>query len=183
MTNALFKPANGSVTKLLNRLPRLRTPRPDLIFGLKQGALTVDQRDLALYLGGHMRPGLYHPFFVLEATNVSGSIEEAEIQSCRAGAAMVYCRRRFNMEAEKSTETQTSGADLDSFAFTLALVPTYAQIYVHWAEVGAVGEAVSYRMKVMGIYVMRTKQSVNSLRQAIQNIHDWGLSPTTKGDN
>ena len=87
------------------------------------------------------------------------------------------------MEAEKSTETQTSGADLDSFAFTLALVPTYAQIYVHWAEVGAVGEAVSYRMKVMGIYVMRTKQSVNSLRQAIQNIHDWGLSPTTKGDN
>lgn len=79
------------------------------------------------------------------------------------------------MEAEKSTETQTSGADLESFAFTLALVPTYAQIYVHWVELGAVGEAVSYHMNVTDIYVMRTKQSVNSLRQAIHHILNWGL--------
>ena len=173
--NTLLQPTDAKITKIFNLQPRLKTPRPDLAFGLKQGAFTDDERDVALYLGAKMQPGLYHPFFALEAKNENGTLGEAEIQCCRAGAAMVYCRRKFNREARKPNEVQPPGADLHSFVFTVALLPHFAVIYAHWAEVGAADSAISYYMNRVGSYNMQEKEGANGLRQAIYNVLDWGL--------
>ena len=177
LINTLIKPANATITKILNLHPRLKTPRPDLTFGLKKSAFTKDQHALSHYLGGNMQRGLYHPFLALEAKNELGTLAEAEIQCCRAGAAMVYSRRRFNQEAKIPSEAPTSGADPQSFVFTVALIPLNAEIYIHWAEVGVADIPISYHMNSVGSYHMKSKQDVGRLRQAIYNILDWGLFP------
>ncbi len=58
----------------------------------------------------------------------------AENQCCRAGAAMVNARMQFNARAVTGNEL-VLGADLQSFAFSLALVPLKARTFVHWATV------------------------------------------------
>lgn len=58
----------------------------------------------------------------------------AENQCCRAGAAMVNARMQFNARAIPGNGL-VLGADLQSFAFSLALIPSKAHMFVHWAMV------------------------------------------------
>ena len=174
LINDLAKPPDNSVDKIFNIQLLLKTPRPHLTFGLDKTAFTRTELHLGTFLGAALQPGLYHPFFAIEAKNVNGTVEEAAIQCCRAGAAMVHCRRTFNMKAKKPTEAETSGADSHSFVFTLALVPTFAIIYVHWAEVGAANNAITYHMKC------RKFQHENKRRRqrsASGNLHRAQLGP------
>ena len=177
LVNTLIKPTDSTVNKILNISPRLKTPRPDLTFGFKKGAFSQDQYDIALHIHTNVQIGLVHPFFALEAKNVSGTIEEAEIQCCRAGAAMVYARRQFIANAT----TDVEGPDADqSFVFTLALIPTVATLYVHWAEVDSDKGKVHYHQNRVDSYFLIKRREVDSLRQAIYNILDWGLFPLKK---
>ena len=169
--NDLLKPVVPVIQKIINAKPRLKNPRPDLTFGFRQAAFSENQLNLALGLGAEMQVGLVHPFFAVEAKNALGSLAEAELQCCRAGAAMVYVSR--GIKAEATAEPENLGAD-QSFMFTLAMMPSYAIIYVHWAEVKADGR-VTYHQNTVDSFNLKKKQDASSLRQAIYNLLDWGL--------
>ena len=75
---------------------------------------------------------------------MNASIEEAENQCIRSGAAMVNAQRNFNraasspasaMVATTSSPISATGSkpDMDSFAFSLAVGPQMANMFVNWA--------------------------------------------------
>ena len=84
---------------------------------------------------------LCHAFFIIEAETSEGTIEDVDNQCCRGGTALVHARIKFNTKAggdsDNFGEELPLGSDLDSIAFSLAIVPTKALLFMHWAEVRA----------------------------------------------
>ena len=120
-----------------------------------------------------LQPDLYHAFFAVEAKSDDGALWEAENQCCRAGAAMVHARQQWNAVA-KSGEP-SSEADTRSVAFTLALHPAMAIMFVHWVEVGKAGAADRYHMNHVESYPFQKTESFYQLRHDVHNVLDWGV--------
>ena len=139
---------------------------------------------------------MYDVFFVLEAKFINASLEEAENQCLRSGCAMVNTRRVLNnaatlQQAPKQQATLSSSvpgptaataplpspssADMDSFAFTMALGPQDARIFANWALVEANG-GVEWHMHQLRHYNFRSLDEVNRLHHDMDNILDWGVS-------
>lgn len=77
--------------------------------------------------------------------------------------------------ATVKSNNAASPIDPTQFAFTLALTPSGAQIYVHWAEEGHSGSALKYHMHLVEPYTLKRQKDVQDLRRAIDNILDWGV--------
>lgn len=97
-----------------------------------------------------MSPGYVHAFFIIECKTFSGTMVEAEMRVCSNGAALVSAARRFNTLAGKPIY---EGADLQSFVFSLALVPSLANLHVHWAEVLSDSEVVYHMHQISSFYL------------------------------
>ena len=225
--------------RLLDSLPRIKNPKPDLTYGLQREAFTEIERNInSVYVTSSMLSrDLFHSFFVVEVKCADGTIEDAENQCCRAGSAMVHARRKFDqaayppeaensigslgsrspMNATTATSAQqshstppvtddmrrdvpssytiiespesslavdadqenferhaTSYADNKSIAFSMALVPSKAHIFVHWAEVRS--DKIIYHMNLVNSYDFRARDGKGfaALRHDIDNILDWG---------
>ena len=85
---------------------------------------------------------------------------------------LVHARMKLNAEATKVGEDLPTGADLESIAFSLAIVPSVAHMWVHWAEIkstppGNNGESmkrgddkaqrVAYHMNLVGSYDFKAR--------------------------
>ena len=140
--------------------PRVKTPRPDLAYGLLHKTLSVEEQRVNQHFEANLSPYMDHPFFIVEAKTVEGDMYEAENQCARGGAAMVRLKQKFDKladgtyveeEAKKgkakdgdhlaNTTSQKAQmlidhyrTDAKSFAFSLALTPLFATMFVHWAE-------------------------------------------------
>lgn len=68
-----------------------------------------------------------------------------------------------------------SSADMDSFAFTIALGSQDARMYANWARVKAKG-GIEWHMHQLRNYNFRSLDEVNRLHYDIDNILDWGVS-------
>ncbi len=86
----------GSVPALTARddliLPeRVSNPKPDITYGIKPAGFTPAQHAVNIRYNGftEVSPALFHSFFVVEWKNAGGSVEDAENQACRGGAAIV----------------------------------------------------------------------------------------------
>ena len=169
---------NSKVDKeLLASLPRVENPRPDLSYGLKEGAFTSTEQKINDTYGRYsmLSPDLFHAFFIVEAKGCDGNIGDAENQCCRGGAAMVNATRLFNRQADREV-LPPLGPDTNSIAFSLALVPDKAHLFVHWAECKSQEpEEVVYHMNRIGGYDPSEAEPVNRLRHHINNILDWGV--------
>ncbi|KAK4692722.1 hypothetical protein P7C71_g4540, partial [Lecanoromycetidae sp. Uapishka_2] len=171
---AIRKPDDKVLAKLLDSLPRVQNPRPDLVYGLRAEAFEETARRIHHTCNRYtvLSADLYDAFFLVEVKSAEGTIEDAENQCCRGGAAMIYARSKFNAQA--TTAKTPLGADLHSIAFSLALVPSKAHLFVHWAEVRE--NDVIYHMNLINSYDFRSPSggSFAELRHDIDNVLDWG---------
>lgn len=160
---------------LLESLPRVSTPKPDIAFGLKKRLF--NEAEMLVNNQYHMyvqvSEGIYYPWFLVE-TKTNGTMEEVEIQCCRGGAAFVRCTRQLIEDSDPKAFAAQDGPDLESMAFSLALVPTCAQIFYHWANKGSDGR-VRYHMHLFEAFALRNQDNCVALMRAVNNILDWGL--------
>lgn len=163
---------DANVLELLDSLPRVTTPKPDIAFGLRHDEFTqiekVVNNRYHMYAG--VSESILHPFFIVE-TKTRGTIEETENQCCRGGAALVCAARQ--MIHDSDPDASQDGPDIQSIAFSLALVPTLAHIFVHWAHIDTHGGLV-YHMHYVTGFPLRNKDSLVDLFRAVNNILDWG---------
>lgn len=160
---------------LLESLPRVSTPKPDIAFGLKKrlfdkGEMLVNNR---YHMYAQVSEGIYHPWFLVE-TKTNGTMQEVEPQCCRGGAAFVRCTRQLIEDSDPKDFAAQHGPDLNSMAFSLALIPDCANIFYHWANKDSDGQ-VRYHMHLLKPFALRDEDSCVALMRAVNNILDWGL--------
>ena len=202
-----IRSGDPSMDKLIDQVPRIEKPRPDIAWGLWEDAFTKQEQKILGNQKNHLAGlGMYDVFFVLESKSINASLEEAENQCMRSGCAMVNTRRVLNSAAalqqpskqqaalQQLSEQQTallssgpgpaaaavvpppsaSSADMDSFAFSMALGAQDARIFVNWALVTAKG-GVEWQMHQLRHYNFRSLIDVNRLHHDMDNILDWGV--------
>ena len=184
--------------KLLAQVPCVMKPKPDIAWGIMGQAFTWDQSET---LNNHRNniagPTLYDVFFVLEAKSMNEPIEEAENQCMRSGCAMVEARRTLHQAAQapaaqvaqapadqavgppaiqaSPAEGSAPKADKDSFAFTIAVVPMAARMFVNWALVHP-KKAVAWHMHRLRDYNFHKLEDLAQLHHDMDNILDWGVT-------
>lgn len=177
-----------------------KVPRPSLTCGLRvDDAFDGVEQLINAMLGRYttLSRDLCHAFFIIEAETSEGTIEHAENSCRRGGAALVHSRMKFNAETirdgDKSGEEELPpGPDLGSIAFSLALVPTRARLFLHWAEgrpkkkcereSGRVGDAkadeteLAYHMYPVESYDLGARHDCDILllQNDVENILNWG---------
>ena len=182
--------------KLIEEVPRVENSAPDVAFGIYQTAFSLLEREILnnqhCNLAG---PRLYGVFFAIEAKCMNASIEEAENQCLRTGCAMVSTSRRLNQAANsapKATASASSSssavlptsslttvyptADMDSFAFTLAVGSQCANMFVNWALEMDSDDTVQWHMHYLQSYDFRKPDDLNQLHHDMNAVLDWGLS-------
>lgn len=186
-----------------DKAPRVKNPKPDLTYGLLQTAFSKNEQDINDAYGAGLSLGMVHPFFVVEVKTEERSPVEAENQCARGGAAMVLLKRKFNSLAEgtyKDKEAQhkkdrahlagqmshnneeipiaSYRIDTKSFAFSLALVPESATMFVHWAEEAFSEEGIlittNWHASHIAHYFLRDVAPWIDLHRDIDNVLDWG---------
>lgn len=166
--------ADVNILELLESLPRITNPRPDIAFGLKRGAFSEDENVVndRYQMYAQVSQGIYHSWLVVE-TKTNGPIEDVENQCCGGGAPLVCATRIMIHDSDPDTVTRSHGPDSQSIAFSVALVPSCANIFCHWAEAKSAEEIV-YHMHLIKTFALRDDDSVVGFHRAINNILDWG---------
>jgi len=173
---------NDYSNKALQQVLRVTVPRPDVCWGIYQTAFTHLQQTFLTNLGCALaNPDLYNIFFIIEAKCMNGSIQAAENQCCRSGAAMVQNRRRFNSFVASKVPALPvpvtyPNADLDTFAFSLAVAPDRANLSVHWCLEDD-GKAIYWHMHFLKTYSFNRAEELTMLHHDMDNILDWGIGP------
>lgn len=157
--------------KLLNTCERVKNPKPDIAYGLSQDAFTdAENRVNASYFKeASISPGILFPGLVVEG-KTAGIMEIVECQCARGGSALVNAMRQFRQVSGVSISKP--GADLDTFVFSIALVPTLANLSVHWAEITEDGRT-RFHMNTVDSYALLKKGQFKELRHDINNVLDW----------
>ena len=187
------------------KVPRVKNPKPDLTYGLLQAAFAKVEQDINNKHGAGLSVDIVHPFFVVEAKIGGKPIDEAELQCARGGAAMVRLKRNFDKHAdgtyvdEEAKQGQNKDGnhvaerispnkeeipidhyrtDTKSFAFSLALVPRSATMFVHWAEEAFSKEGtlltINWHATHVAEYQLRNGAPWIELHRDIDNVLDWG---------
>lgn len=158
---------------LLEKLPGVKNPRPDLAYGLSEDTFTEEENSANIRLNqiAELSSTLFHPFFVMEFKSHKGQLSDAVNQACRGGAAMVQAMAQVEEEAGHQCRTHY---DDGSFAFSLALNTDNAEFYGHWREPAPKGKHV-YFMQPLNAFSLKFANPVNELRAAINNVLDWGV--------
>lgn len=187
--------------KLVAEAPRVENPKPDMAFGLYKTAFSPFYQEI---LNNHRcnlaGPKLYDVFLSFDAKCMNAPIDEAENQCTRSGCAMVETRRRLHQAAasrpRKTAATSSSSAsasalptqssstqlnpkaDMESFAFTLAIGSQGANMFVNWAlEMDANDkDRVQWHMHKLRVYSYFKLDDLTQLHHDINNILDWGLT-------
>ena len=189
----------------LDQVPRVKTPRPDLAYGLLHNTLSVEEQRVNAHFEANLSPYMDHPFFIVEAKNAEGIMYEAENQCARGGAAMVRLKRKFDKLADgtyveepkkgkgkdgdclANTTSQKDQmlidhyrTDAKSFAFSLAFSPMEANLFVHWAEEalskeGALITVNWHASQIAHYYLKLDGAPWVELHHDIDNVLDWGV--------
>ncbi|KAL8716665.1 MAG: hypothetical protein Q9225_006026 [Loekoesia sp. 1 TL-2023] len=188
-------PANENQKVILEDLPKVSNPCPDIIYGYQiKKHFTPEERIVNARYSDvtEISEGIAHPFFAVES-KTSGDFAKAVNQACRGGAAMVQAHRKFkallentkpktNDKAADQVLNKAAGdkpmGDETTTAYTLVLMPHLAEIYVHWAE--ASKNQITYQMHCVGAYAITFKKNLKECRAAVNNILDWGLGARSK---
>ena len=167
-----------SLEALIEKLPGVKNPKPDLAYGLDEGVFTKEEiyANSRLKETAQLSPDMYHPFFVVEFKSAGGTMPDAVNQACRGGAAMTQAKKQLEAEAEYICEDIY---DNGSFAFSLSITTDTAHIHVHWRDVNSEGQDVYY-MQFLEPYSLLVAKQVEDLRVALNNILDWGIKDHKK---
>ena len=169
-----IKSTNNNEQLLLDAMPKVKTPKPDVVYGLFPGDwCTKEENDAILRFGRYSMPShkLISPWFLVEGKSYNGSLEEGEVQAMRGGAALNASFRRLDKEA--GTIFTGDGPDERSMVYSLVFGPLYARINIHWAHLKD-GEVVAYYTHRLKWYTMAHPDAWEDVRKAVHNILDWG---------
>ena len=159
-------------TKVLEANPRIKDPKPDITYGISSDPFSADQMNVnRLYYSqaGICPSDLWHPFCIVEA-KMKGTIQEAEHQCVRGGAALVNAARQLKYLS--GIDNLADGPDMDTAIFSLAVITTSVVLHVHWAEV--VDGKTLFHMHHVYTYALANKGVGSQLRHDLNNILDWG---------
>ncbi|KAL8825695.1 MAG: hypothetical protein Q9170_007692 [Blastenia crenularia] len=153
---------------LVNALPRVANPKPDVVFGYADKIFTDLQRSMNLL---HVRTakisdGLNWPFATVDAK--LDSMRALRLQCMRAGSAIIAALRDLFSEAG------VKKPDFEAWIMSVAITTDIAHVHVHWAET-APDSAVRYHMVPVMPFTLGFADAHTSLRKTISNILDWGL--------
>lgn len=162
---------NKILQAIIDQNDRIKNPKPDITYGLDEKAFSLEEQRVneanARFAG--ISKGIWHPGFLVEG-KVAKVITEVEEQCCRGGAALVKAGRQI-VELSGASISDI-GADMKTAVFSLALVPQFASMFVHWAEVQE-PDVVIYHMHFVKDYSLRREGGVTELRHDIDNVLDW----------
>ena len=172
--------------QLIDEIPRVENPKPDVTFGIYQNAFSSHQQEILNNNQNNLAgPRCYGIFMIIEAKCMNQSIEEAENQCIRSGCAMVSTRRLLNQAAtlpHKGTPASGSAAaieyprpDMESFAFAIAVGSSHAHMFVSWALEKDSKDSVEWHMHFLRDYSFRRPEDLQQLHHDMNNIQDWGL--------
>lgn len=167
--------SNESEKQLLELLPKMKTPKPDILYGLKLDKwCTKQHRDITYILGLWASPNEVQvlPFLIVEGKSNNGNLEEAEVQAARAGTVLNAGWRGFDERC--GTQPSGLGPDKRSKVFSLVLSPNYARLNIHWVNVEA-NKQITYHCHRLRYYTVALSQDWVSLRRDVENILDWGV--------
>ena len=181
-----IRTGNKHHDQLIDEIPRVENPRPDVAFGIYEDAFAFHQQEILNNNKNHLAgPGCYGIFLVIEAKCMNSSIEEAENQCIRSGCAMVNTRRVLNQAAtlpHKGTPASDSATaikyprpDMESFAFAIAVGSSHAHMFVSWALEKDSKGSVEWHMHFLRDYSFRRPEDLSQLHHDMNNIQDWGL--------
>ena len=195
-----------AANRLLELLPNLKRPRPDMLFGIQRDDWAPEDKEdnLAFREFTEVTPGLTHAGILLECKAPSGDVDETICQACRGGTALVINREFLNLQAKPnqpvfrnrpatrlkgpsaattsastdpsaaSTQPEDLGPDLKSFAFSIDLDPSLADIYVNWAERRR-NDSTLYHMNLVETHAIKSAAGLKSFRRSLFSILDWSL--------
>ena len=153
----------------------LKVPKPDVVYGIRREAFTdpaESEINKKYHLLVEVVGDVLHPFFVWEWKSAEGTIEDAENQACRGGAALINGRGKLNAMARDPTTKEQNGPDPQSIAFSAVTIPLYTRIYVHWCEIK--DGALIFHMNKVSNHEMDEEDGAISMRNNIENILKWG---------
>ena len=168
-----IKPSSDAERLLLDAMPKIKTPKPDIIYGLTPDGWCSEEESTVIHqFGRHSMPSfnLVSPSFLVEGKSLAGNPEEGEVQAMRGGAALNASFRRLDKEA--GTIFEGDGPDERSMVYSLVIGPVIARVNIHWAHLKA-GEVVAYYTHRLKYYIMEDMDACQDLRSAIHNILDW----------
>lgn len=168
--------AGASLEKLLEKLPGVKTPKPDLAYGLRKDAFTSAEQNINMMIAhiADLSRNMLYPFYNLEFKSDQGAFHAAILQACRGGAALIYAMR--NLRERAGLVNNNDEDDVGRMAFSLVIVPERANLYVHWA-MNVTEPKVVYHMAKLSGYDLENDDDVPKLRIAINNILEWGIIP------
>ncbi|KAG8532413.1 uncharacterized protein KY384_002898 [Bacidia gigantensis] len=189
-----MKPPAGTFDAFFAEDPKLKTPIPDLTWGLCETLLNV-ARDrwpkLSKTYNASVTKGLFHAFCSMDIKTLNRPTGELQLQCAMAGSAMVWNKVQWDAQIndqpipkghdddqkiEKGSGSSIPG--LTSFVFTCGVSPSHATIYVNWREDWDNG-AVYWHTTPIGWYGTEygADQQTAAFQRALTNIHDWGVGP------
>ncbi|KAL9607030.1 MAG: hypothetical protein Q9167_008017 [Letrouitia subvulpina] len=151
----------------------MKNPRPDECYGLTvkrfaksdDPARTVETASLL-----EIVPQMHHPFLFVEAKSSKGNLRDCENQALRGGTCLVNAKR---LVLSRMGETDSIGADLRTFVFSITLGTECLRVWVHWAEVTA--EGVKFHMTLVRTKDLEDDDALSAIRGYLHNILKWGL--------
>ncbi|KAL8910879.1 MAG: hypothetical protein Q9171_003878 [Xanthocarpia ochracea] len=153
----------------------LTDPRPDLGFGIKRKLIDLNPPKLTAGTKSLIRAAgcLNHCFAITELKGPEGPFAHAVTQAMRGGVALVIAIRELRRRAGYSTIT--SGADKNSWVFTMAWEHGRIDVFVCWHETRPDGEL--YNQHLLDQYSLLKPDDIIRFRRDLHNILDWGLDP------
>lgn len=164
------------IAKALEKSDGMTNPKPDFTYGFKsnqyQPPLDTRVRRSTHHLL-EVTPGMYAPFFLIEAKSGEGFMSQAENQASRAGAAIVNATRKL---LDEIGIADTFGADERTFVYSATINDGVMEFWVHWAEVLAYpdGKKAFFHMDHIESQSLRQRGALTVLRRICHNIMDWG---------
>ena len=160
--------------QLIESLPKLSLPQPDLAYGILASAFTNEEHQINLTYPNFtdIAQSRYHAFFIVEFKSHNGSLPEATNQACRTASALVHGLR--GLDAKTPSGSIKKGVDSRTWCFSLALNTSVARLFVNWAFVEDNGTVI-YHMHKIATYTLDDGVDLAEMKKNIGNIMDWGV--------
>ncbi|KAL8691720.1 MAG: hypothetical protein Q9218_003113 [Villophora microphyllina] len=173
------KAFSKSEEKLLEDLPKVTKPKPDICYGMHRGLaknwLTPAQIAVVDKHARFTLPGqsLILPHCVVEGKSIDGKPAEGNVQASRGGTTCTASFRKLDEMA--GTAFTGTGPDPRSYAFSVVLSPEFARLNVHWIQLEK-GAVVNYQNHTLKWYMVEQKSSWRDIRNDVHNILDYGAT-------
>ena len=170
--------SNPEDKKILDAIPEVQHPQPDITFGLREKLgtrefFTEAERSANMILNQttQITYDVFHSFAVWEQKK-SKPIELAQVQALRGGSTLVWAFRHNQAQAAM-LNLEDPGIDATNIAFSFAANTTLIRIFVHYAEVGE-DKRTKFYMQEIREFSLNKKDQLKRLRSDLDHILDWG---------